>query len=52
VVVCTEIIIGAVKSGRIRWARHIEQMENKKNAYIILVGYAETKRILRLPACW
>jgi hypothetical protein len=31
-------IIGAIKSRRMRWVRHVARMEVMRNAYKILVG--------------
>jgi hypothetical protein len=39
-------IIRVVKSRRMRWAGHIARMEEKRNAYRILVGEPEGKRPL------
>jgi hypothetical protein len=36
-------IIGIIKSKRMRWARHVAQME-KRNVYRVLVGKPEGKR--------
>jgi hypothetical protein len=38
-----------IKSRRIRWARHVEQMGVLRNAYRILVGAPEGKRPLERP---
>jgi hypothetical protein len=37
-------IISVIKSGRMRWARHVAQMGEKRNAYKLLVGKPEEKR--------
>jgi hypothetical protein len=37
------------KSRRIRWAGHVAQMGEKRNAYRILLGKPERKRPLRSP---
>jgi hypothetical protein len=34
-----------------RWAGHVAQMEEKRNAYRILVGNPEGKRPLEGPRC-
>jgi hypothetical protein len=34
-------IITMIKSRRMRWAGHVEQMNDKRNAYRILVGNPE-----------
>jgi hypothetical protein len=38
-----------IKSRRMRWAGHIAQMGEKRNAYRILVGIPERKRPLGRP---
>jgi hypothetical protein len=38
-----------IKSRRILWAGHVEQMRDKKNVYRILVGKLEGKRPLGRP---
>jgi hypothetical protein len=42
-------IIRIMKSRRMRWARHIALMGEKRNAYRILVGKPEGKRTLGRP---
>jgi hypothetical protein len=42
-------IIRMIKSKRMRWAGHIARVEEKKNAYRILVGKPEEKRPLGRP---
>jgi hypothetical protein len=42
-------IIRTIKSRRIRWARHVARMREKRNAYTILVGKAEAKKPLGTP---
>jgi hypothetical protein len=37
------------KSRRMRWVEHVTQMEEKRNAYVILVGQPERKRSLGRP---
>jgi hypothetical protein len=39
-------IIEMIKSRRMRWARHVARMGEKRNAYGILVGKPEGKRTL------
>jgi hypothetical protein len=39
-------IIRMIKSRRMSWARHVERMGEKRNAYRILVGKSEGKRPL------
>jgi hypothetical protein len=38
-----------IKSRRMRWARHVERMGQKRNAYVLLVGNPERKRPLGRP---
>jgi hypothetical protein len=45
------IIIRIIKSRRMRWAGHIARMGEKRNAYRLLVGKPEGKRLLRRPRC-
>jgi hypothetical protein len=42
-------IIRIIKSRRMRWAGHVPRMEEKNNAYTILVGKPEGKRPLGRP---
>jgi hypothetical protein len=42
-------IIIMIKSRRMRWARHLARMGEKRNAYRILVGKPEGKRPLGRP---
>jgi hypothetical protein len=42
-------IIRMIKSRRMRWAGHVICMEEKRNAYRILVGKSEGKRPLGRP---
>jgi hypothetical protein len=42
-------IIRIVKSRRMRWAGHVTRMEEKRNAYRLLVGKPEGKRPLGRP---
>jgi hypothetical protein len=44
-------IIRVIKSRRMRWAGHVARMEEKRNAYRILVEKPEGKRPLRRPRC-
>jgi hypothetical protein len=39
------------KSKRMRWAGHVAQMGEKRNAYRILVGKPEGKRPVERPRC-
>jgi hypothetical protein len=41
--------IRLMKSRRMRWARHVAQMGEKRNAYRVLVGMPEGKRPLVRP---
>jgi hypothetical protein len=42
-------IITMIKSRRMRWARRVARMREKRNAYRILVGKPEGKRPLGRP---
>jgi hypothetical protein len=42
-------IIRIIKSSRIRWVGHVARMEEKRNAYTLLVGKPEGKRPLGRP---
>jgi hypothetical protein len=40
-------IIRIIKSWRMRWAGHVAQMGEKRNAYRLLVGKARGKEVTR-----
>jgi hypothetical protein len=42
-------IIRIIKSRRMRWTGHVARIEEKKNAYRLLVGKPEGKRALGRP---
>jgi hypothetical protein len=42
-------IIRIIKSRRMRWAGHVARMEEKRNAYMLLVGKPEGNRPLGKP---
>jgi hypothetical protein len=42
-------IIRIIKSKRMRWARHVARMGEKRNVYRLLVGKPEGKRPLGRP---
>jgi hypothetical protein len=42
-------IIQVIKSRRMRWARHMARMGDRKSAYRVFVGRPEGKRPLRVP---
>jgi hypothetical protein len=42
-------IIRIIKSRRMRWAGYVARMGEKRNAYRLLVGKAEGKRLLGRP---
>jgi hypothetical protein len=44
-------IIRMIKSRRMRWAGHVARIEGKMNAYSILVGMPEGKRLQGKPRC-
>jgi hypothetical protein len=46
---CSPSIIRIIKSRRMRWARHVAQIGEKRNANRILVGKPEGKRPVGRP---
>jgi hypothetical protein len=42
-------IIRQIKSKRMRWARHVARMGERRNVYRLLVGKTEGKRPLERP---
>ena len=44
-------IIRSLKSRRLRWAGHVEHMDQSRNTYKVLVGKPEGKRSLGRPMC-
>jgi hypothetical protein len=44
-------IIRIMKARRMRWAGHVARMGEERNAYRILVGKPEGKRLPRKPKC-
>jgi hypothetical protein len=46
---CSPSIIRIIESRRMRWAGHVASMGAKRNAYRILVGKPEGKRLLGRP---
>jgi hypothetical protein len=44
-------MVRMIKSRRLRWAGHVAQMGAKMNAYRILVGKPEGRRLLGRPRC-
>jgi hypothetical protein len=44
-------MIRMIKSRRMRWVGHVALIREKKNAYGILVGKSEGKRLLGRPRC-
>ena len=44
-------IIWVIKSRRMRWARHVAHMGEKRGVYKILMGKPEGKRPLGRPRC-
>jgi hypothetical protein len=45
----TPSIIRIIKSRKMRWAGHVAQMEEKRNAYRLLMGTPEEERLLGKP---
>jgi hypothetical protein len=48
---CSPSIIRMIKSRSMRWAGHVARMGEKRNAYRILAGNPEGKRLLGRPRC-
>jgi hypothetical protein len=50
-IICTPPlnITGVIKSRRLRWSGIVARMEGMRNAYRILVGKPDGKRILGIP---
>jgi hypothetical protein len=48
-VYATPSIIRMIKSRRIKWAGHVARMGERRNAYKILVGKPEGRRLLGRP---
>jgi hypothetical protein len=46
---CSPNIIRVIKSTRMRWASHVARMENRRDAYKVLVGRPEGERSLGIP---
>src|SRR5215469_3858533 len=44
-------IVRVVKSGRMRWAGHVERMGERRGVHRVLVGKSEGKRQLGRPRC-
>jgi hypothetical protein len=44
-------IVRMIKLRRMRWAGYVARMEEKRNAYRILVGKPQEKRPLKRPKC-
>jgi hypothetical protein len=42
-------IIWVIKSRRMRWARHLARVEERRGAYRILVGRPEGRRLIGIP---
>jgi hypothetical protein len=45
----SKIIIGIIKSRRMKWAGHVARMEEKRNVCRLFVGMPEGKRPLGRP---
>jgi len=43
--------IRVIKSRRMRWAGHMTRIEDRRDAYRVLVGRPEEKRLLGIPRC-
>ena len=44
-------IIRNIKSKHLRWAEYVARMKQSRNAYRVLVGKPEGKRLLERPRC-
>ena len=44
-------IIWVIRSRAVRWVEHVEWMGKKRNAYRVLAGKSEGKRLLGRPMC-
>jgi hypothetical protein len=42
-------VVWVIRSRRVRWARHVARVVERRVAYRILVGKPEGKRLLRRP---
>jgi hypothetical protein len=47
----TSNIIRVIKSRRMRWEGHVARLEERRDAYLVLVGKPEGKRSLGRPWC-
>jgi hypothetical protein len=52
-IICThhQILLGQIKSRRVRWAGHVASMAQGRNVYRIFMGKPEGKRPLERPRC-
>ena len=48
---CTPNNIQAIRSQRMRWARHVARMEDNRNAYRVSVGQTEEVRSIGRSRC-
>jgi hypothetical protein len=48
---CSPNLVQAIKSSRIRWARHVANMRERRSVYRVLVGKPEGMRPLGRPRC-
>ena len=46
---CSPNIVRVIKSRRMRWARHVARMGDRRGVYVVLVGKPEGKRPLGRP---
>jgi len=44
-------IVRVIKSGRIKWAGHVERTGDRRGAYMVLVGKPKGKIPLETPKC-
>ena len=49
---CLRKIVGNLKSRQLRWAGYVARMQESRNAYIVLMGKSEGKKLLMRPSRW
>jgi hypothetical protein len=50
--IVSQNIVRMIKSRRLRWVEHVSHTGEMRNAYRILVGKPEEKRLSRRPRCF
>jgi len=46
---CSPNIVGVIKSTRMRWARHVARIGERRGVYTVLVGKSEGRKPLGIP---